>query len=70
MDITCTQNTETGIITCTIPFPNDNGIEYSNVFIPELGFIFIILTVWFFAWTLERLFFYITHRVRKAEYDS
>jgi hypothetical protein len=70
MDINCNQNIDTGIFTCVVPFPKDGDIEYNNVVSPEGALICIILVLWFLAWTLERLFYYITNRIRKANYDS
>lgn len=70
MNINCTQNTETGAFNCEIPFPKDGDIEYNNIVSPEGSMICIVLILWFFAWTLERLFYYITNRSRKATYDS
>jgi hypothetical protein len=70
MNIICNQNIETGAITCEIPFPKDGDIEYNNIVSPEQSLLCIVLLSWFFAWTLERLFYYITNRSRKAEYDS
>lgn len=70
MDINCQQNTETGAIVCSIPLPEENGIIYSNIIQPEQAIILIILIVWFFSWILERLFYFITHRVKKTYYDD
>jgi len=70
MDISCIQNTETGEIICSIPFPNESGIEYTNIIQPEQATILIIIIVWFLAWILERLFYYISNRVQKTYYDN
>lgn len=70
MQISCNQNIETGEIVCNIPFPTEQGIEYNNILSPELSIIFTVVVVWFFAWTLERIFYYLINRVKKAKYDS
>jgi len=70
MQISCNQNIETGEIVCNIPFPTEGGIEYNPVVGPEQTMIFIVVVVWFFSWSLERLFYYTTNRIKKAKYDS
>lgn len=70
MQIICNQNLETGEFLCNIPFPTEQGIEYNNILDPESSMIFIIIVIWFFAWTLERIFYFLINRVKKAKYDS
>jgi hypothetical protein len=70
MDISCTQNTETGAFICSVPFGIDGDIEYNTIIQPEGVLIFTILAVMFFAWTFERLFYYTTHRAKKSYYDD
>jgi hypothetical protein len=69
MDITCTPN-ESGQFICSIPFPQEGDIIYNNILSPELSIIFVLMTIWFFAWSLERIFYYLINRVKKAKYDS
>lgn len=47
-----------------------NGINYSTVLSPEGLTIVILIITWFFCWILERIFYYITYRVKKTYYDD
>jgi hypothetical protein len=69
MDITCSQN-ELEQFICVIPFPEEGGVFYNNILSPELSIIFIIIVIWFFSWSLERVFYYLVNREKKAKYDS
>lgn len=47
-----------------------DGINYSSVLSPEGITMVIIVITWFFCWILERIFYYITYRVKKTYYDD
>lgn len=47
-----------------------DGVSYSTVLSPEGVTIVILIITWFFCWTLERIFYYITYRVKKTYYDD
>lgn len=47
-----------------------DGINYSTVLHPESITIVILIITWFFCWILERIFYYITYRVKKTYYDD
>lgn len=70
MQINCNTNAETDEIVCNIQYPTEEGIEYNPIVSPESTMIFVVIVCWFFAWTIERIFYYLTNRVRKAKYDS
>jgi hypothetical protein len=67
MEIICRQDQDNFI--CSVPFANDNGLEYNNVVQPESVAIFIVISVFLFLWVLDKCYFYIMYKFKKRDYD-
>lgn len=68
MDLICTQNEAN--ITCSIPFPEDNGVVYNNIISSDVVCVFLLLSVMVFLWVLERIYYYVMFRPKKSYYDD
>lgn len=47
-----------------------DGIYYSTVLSPEGITILILIITWFCCWIVERIFYYVTYRIKKTYYDD